>query len=155
MANPKIFWYSQCFGISFIYSFTAFLAEEKPKVHCFSVPNFQMLYQTYRNTQYSLFFFRTNLTIIQVKAACDGDNMRIVGELNTNQHSCTALFCSALLTQHTRFTCIHAGTRYRAHDSPSLVFRWNFRQRHFKHYSFSKLHLHWCSAGFSYFIAIL
>lgn len=64
------------------------------------------------------FFFRTNLTIIQVKAACDGDNMRIVGELNTNQHSCTAL-----LTQHTRFTCIHAGTRYRAHDSPSLVFR--------------------------------
>lgn len=39
-------------------------------------------------------FFRTNLTIIQVKAACDGDNMRIVGELNTNQHSCTALLCS-------------------------------------------------------------
>lgn len=30
------------------------------------------------------FFFQTNSTIIQVKAACDGDNMRIVAELNTN-----------------------------------------------------------------------
>lgn len=41
----------------------------------------------------SVVFSLRNSTIIQVKAACDGDNMRIVGELNTS--TCTWFIESA------------------------------------------------------------
>lgn len=65
---------------------------------------------------------RTNSTIIQVKAACDGDNMRIVAELNTNT-----------ILQY-RLDCIK--------QMVADVFPMEtFAQRHFKHYSFQKLHV--------------
>lgn len=60
---------------------------------------------------------RTNSTIIQVKAACDGDNMRIVAELNTNT-----------ILQY-RLDCIK--------QMVADVFPMEtFAQRHFEHYSF-------------------